>query len=128
MTLLVKTQLLCLHLRFYQTLSYLSTLCFWKSEWNSKYFYYLIQWFNPLNTRILNVFGLVVTIRCWLLRDWCNYFYLLFADKVLFVDITGKKLQVQSKLTELYFDYPVESAGKNIVIKCLLDIPEKFNQ
>ena len=30
----------------------------------------------------------------------------------MFVDIDGKKLQVQNKLTELFFDYPVEAAGK----------------
>lgn len=34
-----------------------------------------------------------------------------YESKVLFVDIMGKKLHVQNKLTELSFDYPVESAG-----------------
>ncbi|XP_066916208.1 mitogen-activated protein kinase kinase kinase kinase 5-like [Clytia hemisphaerica] len=35
---------------------------------------------------------------------------LAYENKVMFVDIDGKKLQVQNKLTELSFDYPVEAA------------------
>lgn len=33
-----------------------------------------------------------------------------FDNKVMFVDIEGRKLRVQNKLTELEFDFPVESA------------------
>jgi len=40
----------------------------------------------------------------------------------MFVDITGKKLRVQNKLTEIYFDYEVESAGRWFYLFIFIDI------